>query len=152
MTTRGPVSKKLWEIPCPDCGLIVGAYLNGDVEPHPAAGPKCSFVNGDPNLLYELNKKLATEVAALRKQLGIPVPAKQTQREAKKSKALTNAELIAKKQKNLSKRASKAKTKSEKRESRLSKQKKEAIAEYWEKRRSGYREVQGGSPGSGKRS
>lgn len=146
------MSKKLWEIACPECGLVVGAYLNGDVEPHPASGPVCEFVKGDPNQLYELNKTLATELAAVRKQLGIPAPSVSPPRKAQKSKVLTKDELIAKKQKSLSNRSSKAKTKAEKRENRLSKQKKEEIAEYWAKRRSGYREVQGGSPGTGKRS
>lgn len=146
------MSKKLWEISCPECGLVVGAFLNGDVEPHPTSGPKCSFVKGDPDKLYELNKKLATELRAVRQKLGIPAEAKPAPRAAKKSKVLTRDELITKRQKSLTKQPSKAKTKAEKRENRLSKQKKEEIAEYWAKRRSGYREVQGGSPGSGKRS
>ena len=148
------MAKVMWEIPCPKCGLVVGAALNGDVEKHPSTGAPCPYVHGDADLHYELSKALTAQLAAMKRELGV-TPEKVAQlKKTKVQRKLTPEERIAQKRLKLAKQVAKKKAnkKAEKRATRISKQKKEDIAEYWEKRRSGYREVQGGSPGSGKRS
>lgn len=142
------MSKMLWEIPCPKCGLVVGAHLNGEVERHPKSGQKCDYIKGDPELHYELNKELIEKLRLLKAELGITEKTVNDLQKKTASGPLTKAQKAANKSKKAAQR--KASKKASARAKRVNKQRKEEIAEYWDKRRSGFREVQGGSPGLGK--
>jgi alpha-galactosidase/6-phospho-beta-glucosidase family protein len=148
------MSRVMWEIPCPKCGLVVAAALNGDVAKHPSSGAPCTYVHGDADLHYELSKALTSQLADMKRELGVTPERVAELKKTKVRRKLTPEERIARKRLKLAKKRAnkKANKEAETRATRVSKQEKEAIAEYWEKRRSGYREVQGGSPGSGKRS
>ena len=148
------MSKLIWEIPCPECGLVVGAYLNGDVVTHPKSGVPCTYIHGNSELHYELHKQLKEQLRMLKEQLGVtdqtirdlqsrPTP------KPKSKEATSPSQKLKQAQKAINRKANK---KAKDRANRLSKQEKEAIADYWDKRRSGFREIQGGSPGLGKNS